>query len=200
MADALSSVFPKSNARLVVMMLEVLAFPLDTNDVVNSLERMERKIKEFERYANIQIPELLNIGIVIRHAEKGPMRTHLIMNSHKLATFQENKTEVTNVKQVMARTGDEMDVDAFTKKDRPKVLPKALARARTQKWCVGTAGRKVIELPLVAKNKGTTTKATAKGKATRKCSKASASSAARCRKLAGPKKRVRSKRAKKAWR
>ena len=26
------------NARLVVMMLEVLAFPLDTNDVVNSLE------------------------------------------------------------------------------------------------------------------------------------------------------------------
>ena len=32
------------------MMLEVLAFPSDTNDVVNSLETTERKIKEFERH------------------------------------------------------------------------------------------------------------------------------------------------------
>ena len=41
------------------------------------------------------------------------------MNSHRLATFQEIKTEVTNVKQaqsaVKARSGDAMDVDAFTK-------------------------------------------------------------------------------------
>ena len=35
----------KNNARLVVMMLEMLAFPLDTNDVVNSLETREQKIK-----------------------------------------------------------------------------------------------------------------------------------------------------------
>ena len=39
---------PKNNARLVVMMLEVLAFPLDTNDLMNSLETMEQKIKESE--------------------------------------------------------------------------------------------------------------------------------------------------------
>ena len=31
---------------------------------------MERKIKEFERYANIEIPELLMIGIVIRQAAR----------------------------------------------------------------------------------------------------------------------------------
>ena len=47
------------------------------------------------------------------------MRTHLIMNSHRLATFQDIKTEVTNIKQaesaVMARTVDAMNVDAFTK-------------------------------------------------------------------------------------
>ena len=47
------------------------------------------------------------------------MKTHLTMNSHRLATFQDIKTEVTNVKQaqsaVMARKGDAMDVDAFTK-------------------------------------------------------------------------------------
>ena len=76
---------PKNNARLVVMMLEVLTFPLDTNDVMNSLETMERKIKEFERYANIEIPEFKKIGIVIRQTEDGPIRTHLIMNSHMLA-------------------------------------------------------------------------------------------------------------------
>ena len=86
--------------------------------MVNSLETVERKIKDFERYANIEIPEFLRIGVV-RQAEEGPMRTHLIMNSHRLATFQDVKTEVTNVKQVqsavMARSGDAMDVDAFTK-------------------------------------------------------------------------------------
>ena len=101
------------------MMLEVMAFPLDTNDVVNSPETMEREIKEFKRYANIEIPELLKIGIVIRQAEEGPMRTHLIMNSHRLATFQDINTNVTNVKQaqsaVMATSGDAVDVDAFTK-------------------------------------------------------------------------------------
>ena len=77
------------------------------------------EILEFERYANIEISEFLKIGIVIRRAAKGPMRTHLIMNWHRLATFQEIKTEVTNVKQaksaVKARSGDAMDVDAFTK-------------------------------------------------------------------------------------
>ena len=40
----------ENNARLLVMMLEVFAFPSDTNDVVNRLETMELKIKEFERY------------------------------------------------------------------------------------------------------------------------------------------------------
>ena len=68
---------PKNNARLVVMMLEVLAFPLDTNDIVNSLETMERKIKEFEKYAELRIPEFLKVGIVIRQTEEGPLRTHL---------------------------------------------------------------------------------------------------------------------------
>ena len=47
------------------------------------------------------------------------MRTHLFMNSHRLATFQDIKTEVTNDKHaqsaVMARSGDAMDADAFTK-------------------------------------------------------------------------------------
>ena len=41
------------------------------------------------------------------------------MNSRRLTTFQDIKTEVTNVEQaqsaVMAETGDAMDVDAFSK-------------------------------------------------------------------------------------
>ena len=57
---------PENSARLVMMMLEEVAFLLDTNDVVNSLETMERKIKEFQRYVNMEIPEFLKIGIVTR--------------------------------------------------------------------------------------------------------------------------------------
>ena len=106
------------------------------------------------------------------------------MNSHRLATFQDIKTEVTNVKQaqssVKARSGDQWTW-MLSRKD-PKVLPKVLARNRTQKWCVGITRRKVIELPIAARSKGTTTvesrkvprKATAKGRATMKKSKANA--------------------------
>ena len=53
LADALSSVFPKNDAKLFVMMEEVLAFPLDANDVVNSLETMELKnhgIREIRKH------------------------------------------------------------------------------------------------------------------------------------------------------
>ena len=101
------------------MMLGVRSFPLDTNDVVNSLETMERKIKEFERYASINIPEFLKVGIVIRQTEEGPMKKHLIMNAHKLTTFPDIEAEVTNLKQaqraVMTKPGDAMDVDSFSK-------------------------------------------------------------------------------------
>ena len=111
-------------------MREVSAFPSHTNKVVKSLEVIERKISEFERYANIEIPEFLKIGILIRQAEEGPMRTHLIVNSHRLKTFQNIKMEVTNIKQaqsaVMSRSGDAMGKDQ-------RVLPKALARNWTPK-------------------------------------------------------------------
>ena len=70
---------PKNNARLVVMMLEVLSFPLDTNDVANSLETKERKMKDFERHVRIDFEEFLKVGIVIRQTEEGP-----IMNAHIL--------------------------------------------------------------------------------------------------------------------
>ena len=55
------------------MMLETLSFPLDTNDVVNSLETMERQIKEFETNASINIPEILRVGIVVapKRSRKG---------------------------------------------------------------------------------------------------------------------------------
>ena len=72
---------PQKNARLVVTTLEVLAFLLDTDDV-NSLETMERKIKELEKCASSEIPEFLKIGIVIRQAEERPMTTQ---SHHELA-------------------------------------------------------------------------------------------------------------------
>ena len=103
---------------------------------MDSLET-KRKIKRFERYANIEIPEFLKIGIVIRQAEAGPMRTHLVMNSHRLATFQDIKTEETNAPSGPRVQRWEGRATRWTwmrsRRDRPMVLPKVPARARTQK-------------------------------------------------------------------
>ena len=108
-----SSVFPKEQCK-VVMMFEVLGFPSDTNDVVNCLDTMERKmesVRERREHQDSGIPQ-------DRHRDSSSGgRTHLIMNSHRLRTFQDIKTEVTNIKPaqsaVMARSHDAMDVDAF---------------------------------------------------------------------------------------
>ena len=84
----------------------------------------ERKIKEFERF---NIPEILRVGIVVRQTGEGPMRTHFIMNAHRLTTLPDIKAEVANVKQaesaVMTKAGDAMDVDSFSK-ESPKGAPK----------------------------------------------------------------------------
>ena len=137
---------PKNNARLVVMMLEVLPFPLDTNDVVNCLETMEQKIKEFERHANIEILEFLQIGIVIFQTEDGPMRTHLTMNSHRLANCSRHHDRG-DVKQAGPECGDGKDGrrngrGCVHEGIVPKVLPKVPERTRTQRSCAGTARRK----------------------------------------------------------
>ena len=68
----------------------------------------DQRVREVREHRNSGIPEDW-------HRDS----SDLIMNSHRLATFQDIKTEVTNVKHaqsaVMARSGDAMDVDAFTK-------------------------------------------------------------------------------------
>ena len=174
--------------------------------MVDSLETMERKIKEFERYANIEILEVLKIGIVIRQVEEEPMRTHVIMNSPRFATFQDVKTEVTNVKQaqsaVKARSDEKMDVESCTKGS--KVASKGLGKKQDSEvvcWYCEKKGHRSSDCRTKqrdndsGKSKGSK-KATANGRATRKSSKANATSVARhvtFQRIADPKKRVHSK-------
>ena len=138
----------------VVIVLEVLAFPSATNDVVNTVETMEREIMEFERYAIIEIPQSLKTSIVIRQAEEGSMRMHLIMNSTQVGDFSghqhrgderqagpecgEVHTRATRWTWMRSRRGD------------PKVISKLLARARIRKSGAGIARRRAIELPIAA--------------------------------------------------
>ena len=133
------------------MMLEVLRFPLDSNDAVNSLETMERKIKEFERHACIDIPEFFKVGIVIRQTDEGPIRTHLIMNARRLTTLQDVKAEVTNVKQaqsvVMSKTGDAMDADSFSE-GSPKGASKGSGKGKNPEvtcWIFEKKGHQASE-------------------------------------------------------
>ena len=119
MADALSSVCSEDQCKVGCDDARGVGFSVKTNDGVNSLETIEREIKEFERYANIEIPEFLKIGMVVRHAKEGPMRTHLI-NRTGCQPFRTSRQKVTNAEQaqsaVMARRGDAMDVDAFVQR------------------------------------------------------------------------------------
>ena len=72
------------------------------------------------------------------------------MNPHGLATFQDIKTEVTNVKQAqsaaMARSGDALDVDAVTKVS--KVAPIGSGKKQDSEvvcWCCEKKGHRPSE-------------------------------------------------------
>ena len=157
----------KNNARLVVMMLEVLV----TNDMVNSLETMERKIKEFRRYANIEIPDFLKIGIAIRHAEEGPLRTHLIMNSQRLVIFRTSRPKLHTLNRPECGDGNDGPCNG-----RGCVHERIVQRC-FQKYRQEQGLRScVLVLPIAARNRRTPTKdnrrvrrmATAQVKATRR--------------------------------
>ena len=136
-ASARPRIFLKNNARLVVMMLEVLAFPLDTNDVVNGLETMERKIKEFERHANVDFSEFLKVGIVIRQTGRGTNENaphHECAQVDDVPGHQSRSDECqTSATCVMTK------VWTRSRRDRPKELPKVLETAKTSRSCAGTA-------------------------------------------------------------
>ena len=78
------------------------------------------------------------------------MRTHFIMNAHRLTTLPDIKAEVANVKQaesaVMTKAGDAMDVDSFS--NRPKELPNVLDSGRTPR----SLGRRATKRPSAARD------------------------------------------------
>ena len=93
------------------MMLEVLAFPVDTNDVANGLDTMERKIKEFERH---DIPEFLKVGIVIRQTGRG---TNENAPHHECAQVDDvpgHQSRSDECRTSATSSGDE-SVDSFSK-------------------------------------------------------------------------------------
>ena len=76
------------------------------------------------------------------------------MNSHRLATFQDIRTEVKNVKQAQsaakARSGDAMDVDVFTKGS--KGASKGSGKKQDSEIVCWNC-----KFPIIARSKGTTT-------------------------------------------
>ena len=49
--------YSPNNARLVVMMLEGLSFPSDTNDVINSLETMDQRLRGVREHQHSTAPQ-----------------------------------------------------------------------------------------------------------------------------------------------
>ena len=133
---------PKNNARLVVMMLEVLAFPSDTNDVVNSLETMERKINEFERYVNTDsrvIEDWHCDSSSRRRIDEDALHHELA----QVGNFSGHQDKID--KRQGPECGEGKDGRRDGQRDSPKVLPKVPARVRTQKLCVGSARGRAID-------------------------------------------------------
>ena len=162
----------------------------------------DQRVREIREHRNSGIPEDWHRDSSSRR------RTSENASHHELAqvgNFQDMETEVTNVKQaqsaVKARSGDAMDVDAFTKGS--KGASKGSGKKQDSEvvcWYCEKKGHRASDCRKKqrdndsGKSKGSK-KGDSKGRATRKRSKANATSVARqvtCQKTADPKKRVHS--------
>ena len=82
----------KNNARLVVIMLEVSAFPLDTNDVVNSMKKVEQsKIKKFRKKSKVKKNVLQNCGSLVHPQSNGSITSFINVALRLVSPLTEEK-------------------------------------------------------------------------------------------------------------
>ena len=106
---------PRQRQRKASQLLGLMRWNFQ-GDILSKMESFEREMKSYERSLGPgnQIQDDLKIGMVMNGLPEGPVRTHLLLNSERLSTWQLYRDELVQVMRVFALAGgpEPMDVGA----------------------------------------------------------------------------------------
>jgi len=109
---------PRSKQTKVMRLIEVLSFSFKEGQLLDSLERFEATVAEYEKEAGSSVPDDLKVGVVIKGIEKGSLKEHLLLQSERCDTYESFRAELDVIAraQSIALFGPSpMDIDAFSK-------------------------------------------------------------------------------------
>ncbi len=82
------------------------------------IEHWERSVRLFEKQTNYTIPDIIKAGILINGLTEETLRSHMVMHTVRLDTYDKLKQEVTEIaraKNALSSSATPMDVDALWK-------------------------------------------------------------------------------------
>jgi hypothetical protein len=116
--ELLSKYEPRSKQSKVMRLCEVLGFDFKQGDLLDSLERFESAVAEYEKEAGKVVDDDIKIGVVIRGIDKGSLREHLLLHSERAATFSAFRAELDTIARAQSAsmlTSSPMDIGAMGK-------------------------------------------------------------------------------------
>ena len=150
---------PRSKQSKVMRLCEVLGFNFKEGDLLDSLERFEACVAEYEKESGKVVDDDIKIGVVIRGIEKGSLREHLLLHSERTDTFAAFRAELDTIARAQSAsllTSSPMDIGAFEKEKFKGNCDKCGKPGHKKAECWGTGGQ--------AKGKGEKSKGKGKGK------------------------------------
>ena len=116
---------PKLQARQIGLMMQVLNYSFSTDDVMSSLERWEKLVKQYETSSGKKFDTDVLAGIVTARLPAGALTEHLILNAARLNSYELVRKEIVDVmrvKRFQSQSHEDgsapMDVGAFDKSEK----------------------------------------------------------------------------------
>jgi hypothetical protein len=114
--ELLAKYEPRSKQSRVMRLCEVLGFNFQHGELLDSLERFEAVVAEYEKEAEKTLDDDLKIGIVIRGIEKGRLREHLLLHSEASSNFVEFRATLDTIARAQSASmlsSQPMDIGAM---------------------------------------------------------------------------------------
>ena len=106
---------PVSQTRSAGLLQELLNYDFD-GDITSRLQAFDRDCNRYTTSSKEPFGDNIKIGILLRKLPEGSLKSHLILNSQRLSTWEAVKLEVDNVRRAQLATASAsvpMDVDVL---------------------------------------------------------------------------------------
>ena len=88
---------PKLSRRFAGLLVHILGYRFDVNDLTTSLEKWERLIKDYESQSDEKVTDNMRVGILTANMPDEDIAKHIFMNASKYTSYKILKSDVTDM-------------------------------------------------------------------------------------------------------